>query len=200
MQTIKPLLIGSGNTDKAKELAELLHGLPWDIKTLNDFPTIDEPVEDQDTYEGNALLKARYYGKHFDVDCLADDSGLNVDYLDGAPGVYSARYAGENCTYNDNNQKLLGALAEAPWHERSAHFTCCAAIVFLDGTEHVELGEVQGRISIEPFGKNGFGYDPLFVAEGQEITFGEMSPTEKHKISHRAHTFQKMRTYLESRP
>jgi len=196
----KPLLIGSGNKDKARELTALLRGLPWNVQTLNDYPTVEEPLEDQDSYEENALLKARYYAKKFNVDCIADDSGLNVDYLNGAPGVYSARYAGENCSYADNNKKLLQALQEMPWHERTAHFTCAAAIVFQDGTEHIEIGRIDGYIPIEPFGNNGFGYDPLFVPIGHEKTFAEMTAQEKQNISHRAQAFNKMRTYLESLP
>lgn len=194
----KPLLIGSGNQDKARELTILMEGLPWKIQTLGDYPSIEEPVEDEDTYEENALLKARYYANQFNVDCLADDSGVSVDYLNGAPGVLSARYAGEDCSYADNNDKLLQALEEAPWHERTARFTCCAAIVNKDGTEHVESGCIDGYIAVQPFGKNGFGYDPVFVPVGYEVTFAEMTAQDKHKISHRAQAFNKMRAYLET--
>jgi XTP/dITP diphosphohydrolase len=192
------LLIGSGNRDKARELASLLEGLPWDVKCLKDFPSVEEPVEDGDTFEANALLKARFYGAHFGVACVADDSGLSVDALAGAPGVYSARYAGEQCSYSDNNQKLLSALAETPWHDRSAHFCCCAAFLSRGGnSQHVVSGTVDGHIAVHPAGERGFGYDPLFVPEGEERTFAEMAPEEKHAISHRGRAFAQIRRYLE---
>lgn len=192
------LLIGSGNRDKAKELAELLAGLPWDVKCLADYPEVEEVEETGTTFEENALLKANYYSKHFGVACVADDSGLEVDYLEGAPGVYSARYAGENCSYADNNEKLLKALEEAPWHERTARFVCVAVFVSLDGKNHIARGICEGHISVEPFGKNGFGYDPVFVPKNYEQTFAEMGAAEKHKLSHRGVAFKKMRDYLES--
>lgn len=192
------LLIGSGNRDKARELAQILEGLPWEVKSLKDFSEVEEPVEDADSFEANAVLKARYYGGKFGVACVADDSGLSVDALNGAPGVYSARYAGEGCTYDDNNEKLLDALAENIWPERTARFVCCAAFLMPGGDPHTEIGTVEGHISMEPFGDNGFGYDPVFVPQGHDRTFGEMTPAEKHKLSHRGEAFRKLRAYLES--
>lgn len=193
----RTLIIGSGNRDKARELATLLAGLPWEVKSLADFPAVPEPEETGATFEENALLKARYYsaalGGHA---CVADDSGLAVDALEGAPGIYSARYAGENCTYQDNNEKLLDALEAYAWHERTARFVCCAAFHDPAGIEHTELGTVEGHISTEPFGENGFGYDPLFVPAGEERTFAEMSADEKHKISHRGRAFAQLRAWL----
>jgi XTP/dITP diphosphohydrolase len=194
----RTLLIGSGNRDKAAELARLLEGLPWDVRSLKDYPAVEEPDEDGDTFEANALKKAREYGAHFEVACCADDSGLVVDALDGAPGVYSARYAGENCTYADNNAKLLKALQGIPAERRTARFVCCAALHLPDGTEHTELGTVEGRIAESCRGGNGFGYDPLFIPEGRERTFGEMTPEEKHSLSHRGRAFSMLRAYLET--
>ena len=191
------LLIGSGNRDKARELAHLLEGLPWDVKDLADFPAVPEPEEDGATFEENATKKARFYSEHFGVACVADDSGLEVDALDGAPGIYSARYAGEGCTYADNNEKLLDALEEYLWHERTARFVCCAAFARPGGDPHVVRGTVEGHIAMEGFGENGFGYDPLFVPEGEARTFGEMTPKEKHKLSHRGRAFAQIRAYLE---
>ena len=194
------LVIGSGNRDKARELAELLKGLPWDVKSLADFPAVPEPEETGTTFEENALLKARFYSAALGgIACIADDSGLAVDALDGAPGVYSARYAGEGCSYADNNEKLLDALADYPWHLRTARFVCCAAFHAPNGDEHTELGTVEGKISMEPFGENGFGYDPLFVPSGEDRTFGEMTPAEKHKISHRGRAFAQLRAWLAQR-
>lgn len=192
------LLLGSGNGDKARELAVLLEGLPWEVRSLRDFPPAVEPEETGATFEENALLKARYYSAQFGVACVADDSGLEVDALDGAPGVYSARYAGPGCTYADNNRKLLDALEGVPWHERTARFRCCAALVIpSSGKTHVEMGTVEGHIAISCEGTNGFGYDPLFVPAGEDRTFGEMPPEEKHAISHRGQAFARMRAWLE---
>lgn len=190
------LLIGSSNRDKAAELAGLLDGAPWTVRTLADFDAVPEPEETETTFEGNALLKARYYGERFGVACVADDSGLEVDALDGAPGVYSARYAGDNCTYDDNNRKLLAALAGAAAAERTARFVCCAAFVDPDGTTRVERGTVEGVIAPEPRGTKGFGYDPVFIPNGFEETFGELPPAVKSSVSHRGEAFRKMSAYL----
>ncbi len=192
------LLIGSANLNKAGELATLLVGLPWNVLSLRDFPEIAAPEETGTTFEENAALKAQYYAKAFNVACVADDSGLVVDALDGAPGVYSARYAGEEANDAANNEKLLDALAEMHWHERTARFVCCAAYYAPGEGMHLETGEVYGHIAVSPFGNNGFGYDPLFVPDGFEKTFAEMSVNEKHAISHRGHAFEKMRAWLES--
>lgn len=195
---MKLLLIGSSNLDKARELRTLLEGLPWDVKSLHDFEPVEEPEETGETFEENAILKARFYGDHFKVAAVADDSGLVVDALGGAPGVYSARYAGPGCSYEDNNRKLLDALAEIPWHERTARFVCCAAFYVPGGAPHCEIGTVEGHISMVADGKNGFGYDPLFVPEGQDRSFAAMKPEQKHAISHRGKAFASLRTYLET--
>jgi XTP/dITP diphosphohydrolase len=192
------LLIGTGNRDKAAELAEILVGLPWEVKSLADMPPVPEPVEDGDTFEANALTKAVYYSRRFDLCCVADDSGLAVDALGGAPGVYSARYAGENCTYADNNTKLLAELASVPPEKRSARFICCAAFAHRSGRTHTETGAVEGRIILEPRGNKGFGYDPLFVPQGFDLTFAEMPAEQKHQISHRGRAFKRLREYLET--
>ena len=194
----KPLLIGSANRKKAQELAELLEGLPWDVKSLRDFPEVPAPEETGATFEENALLKAHYYTEHFKIACVADDSGLEVDALGGAPGVHSARYAGEAQNDQANMEKLLDALEEYLWHERTARFRCCA--VFLDpGAEpFIANGVIEGHISVEPFGKGGFGYDPLFVPEDHDCTFGEMDPADKHEISHRGRAFRQIRAHLET--
>lgn len=190
------LLIGTANPDKKRELIELLAGLDWQVHSLADLTPVDAPEETGTTFEENALLKARYYSAHYAMPCVADDSGLAVDALDGAPGVYSARYAGEHCTYDDNNEKLLDALSQAMWHERTARFVCCAAFVSPNGTEHVEQGTVEGHIATDCYGDNGFGYDPLFVPNGHEKTFAEMTAAQKHALSHRGQAFAKMKAYL----
>lgn len=192
----RKLLIGSANGNKARELAELVADLPWTVLSLRDLPEVDAPEETGATFAENAELKARYYGDKFDMACIADDSGLLVDFLNGAPGVLSARYAGEDANDSANNQKLLEALEEALWHERTARFVCCAAFYQPGGEVHLETGEVRGHISVAPFGSNGFGYDSLFVPDGHETTFAEMSASEKHIISHRGRAFAKMRAWL----
>lgn len=196
----KVLVIGSGNEDKSRELAVLLESLDWEVRSLKAYPAMAEPEEDGATFEDNALLKARYYCEQLGEACVADDSGLEVDALDGAPGVFSARYAGEGCTYADNNAKLLQALDGKPWHERTARFVCCAAFMTPEGESHVIRGTVEGHIAVDLYGEAGFGYDPLFVPEGEKRTFAEMSSEEKHALSHRGRAFRLLRAYLESRP
>jgi XTP/dITP diphosphohydrolase len=193
----KDLLIGSGNKDKARELMKLLESTSWTVKSLADFEPIEEPEETESTFVGNALLKARYYSEQFGLPCVADDSGLEVNELDGAPGVYSARYAGENCTYQDNNLKLLDALENTSIDRRGARFVCVAAFVDGNAQEHTEEGTVDGVIAIECRGEKGFGYDPLFIPSGFDETFAEMTPEEKHIVSHRGKAFQKMGRFLE---
>ena len=193
------LLIGSANLNKARELAALLEGLPWKVLSLRDFPDSEAPEETGASFAENAALKARYYADAFQVACVADDSGLVVDALDGEPGVFSARYAGEDADDGANNEKLLDALEEIAWHERTARFLCCAAFCAPGEEVHREEGEVCGHIAVAPFGDNGFGYDPLFVPDGYEMTFAEMEAAEKHAISHRGRAFAKMRAWLETR-
>jgi XTP/dITP diphosphohydrolase len=196
MPVERTLLIGSGNRDKRKELSELLTGSGWRVLSLDDLPDVEEPAETADTFEGNALLKAQYYRDHFGFSCVADDSGLEVEALGGAPGVYSARYAGEHCTYTDNNRKLIEALRRKVLHERRARFVCCAAFAGLSGNVHIEFGTVTGCIVEQPRGERGFGYDPLFLPDGSEKTFAQMDTREKHEISHRGRAFARMAEFL----
>lgn len=192
------LLIGSNNKDKAHEIRALLADSPWDVRRLADFAPVPEPEETETTCEGNALLKARYYAERFGTACVADDSGLEVDALDGAPGVYSARYAGEGCSYADNNRKLLTALEGLPAEKRHARFVCVAALVDEEGAEHVERGTVEGVIAPESRGEHGFGYDPVFIPDGFDLTFGESTPEAKAEVSHRGRAFRKLCDYLAS--
>lgn len=193
------LLLGSANPNKAKELAALLEGLPWCVIGLQDLPAVAAPEETGTSFFENAVLKARYYSEHFNIPCVADDSGLEVDALGGAPGIFSSIYAGDAATDAENNAKLLTALENYLWHERTARFVCAAAFYQSGEPPHVEFGEVRGHIAIAPYGHNGFGYDPLFVPEGYECTFAELSPEEKHSISHRGQAFRKLRAWLERR-
>ena len=194
----EPLVIGSRNIGKAGELADLLEDPSWQVKSLAEFPEIPEPAEDGATFEENAVQKATYYAEHIGVWCVADDSGLVVDALDGAPGVYSARYAGPDCVDANNIARLLAELADVAEPERTARFVCCAAAAPPGGAAHVEVGAVEGRIAMTPRGVSGFGYDPVFVPEGYSRTFAEMTLSEKQAISHRGRALRKLRDYLTS--
>lgn len=194
-----PLLIGTQNKGKAAELAALLKGLPWHVRTLADYPPVPDPIEDGDTFEANAIKKARCFSQAHGVACVADDSGLAVDALAGAPGVYSARYSGPGATDVSNNAKLLDALRDVADAERTARFVCCVAFLRPGDSQcHIETGAVEGRIAFEPRGSNGFGYDPLFIPNGCFITFGEIDPEQKLLLSHRGNALRKLRIYLES--
>jgi XTP/dITP diphosphohydrolase len=177
-------------TNNAKKLAELrrlvaVQAPGIEVLGLADVPAYPEPAETERTFEGNALLKARACAAATGLPALADDSGLAVDVLNGMPGVRSARWAGRGASDAENNALLLRQLADVPPAERTARFVCAMALVLPDGGEHVRLGEMWGRISVSPAGHHGFGYDPLFVADGYTVTNGELEPSAKDAISHR---------------
>jgi len=167
-------------------------------QSLGGMPEVDE---DQDSYSGNALKKARALAAVVPEEgwALADDSGLKVDALDGAPGVFSARYAGEGATDEDNTKKLLEKLDAIEEINRSAHFACCLALVAPHGEEYLFEGRCEGQIAREPRGKRGFGYDPVFVPEGCESTFAEMSEPQKAALSHRGAALRKLVEWIKSR-
>lgn len=179
------LLIATNNRHKVDELSILLAPQGFTIKSLADFPNAPKTIEDQPTLEGNALKKAREAFNATGVLSLADDTGLECYYLELKPGVVSARYSGENATYADNNKKLLNALKGVPPRRRNARFRTVVAIVGKDIQEVVE-GRVEGDIAESPRGAGGFGYDPLFIPNGSQKTYAEMTMAEKNKISHRA--------------
>ncbi|WP_344801702.1 RdgB/HAM1 family non-canonical purine NTP pyrophosphatase [Microlunatus ginsengisoli] len=157
-----------------------------EILGLADVPGYPEPAETESTFEGNALLKARICARSTGLPALADDSGLSVEVLNGMPGVRSARWAGPQASDDDNNELLLRQLSDVPAERRAARFVCAVALVLPDGTEHVRRGEMPGALISELRGHNGFGYDPMFVALGQERSNGELTSEEKDAISHRA--------------
>jgi XTP/dITP diphosphohydrolase len=160
------LAIGTTNAHKGRELAELLEPLGFEVRTLRDFTNAIEVVEDGDSFAANARLKATQQARHLDTWVLADDSGLEVDVLGGAPGIYSARYAGTGGDA-DNNAKLLKELANVPWEKRGARYFCHVAVADPTGTIRAEsFGECRGRIRTAAYGTNGFGYDPLFEIRG----------------------------------
>ncbi|HEX4415202.1 MAG TPA: RdgB/HAM1 family non-canonical purine NTP pyrophosphatase [Lacipirellulaceae bacterium] len=181
------LVIGTHNRKKGAELAELLapHGLR--VQTLSDFPNAIEVVEDGDSFAANAALKATQQAMHLKHWVLADDSGLAVDALRGAPGIYSARYAGPNATDDANNAKLIAELANTPLEKRTAHYVCHVTLADPTGAIRAEShDECHGRILTKPSGTNGFGYDPLFEVIEYHRTFGELGPAVKRAISHRS--------------
>lgn len=171
--------------------------MPVTLYSLDDFPGSPEVEEDQDTFEGNAVKKAAAVCRHTGKPAIADDSGLEVYALGGAPGVFSARYSG---TGDDrkNLEKVLCELQGVEKERRGARFVCVIALAFPDGRVETFQGSVEGRIGIEPRGGSGFGYDPVFYPEGHERTFAEMSPQEKDALSHRGKALRSLRTYLSS--
>lgn len=183
---MKSVVIGTKNKDKCRELARLLKKSGIRVLSLSDFSSCREAVETARTFEGNARLKARHYAAWTKQLTLADDSGLMVNALNGRPGVYSARFAGPGCTYLDNNEKLLRLLAKKPHASRKAKFVCVMALY--QGRKFIGAvrGECRGRIAHEIKGRNGFGYDPVFIPDGFKKTFAELPPAAKNKISHRA--------------
>ncbi|WP_428421197.1 RdgB/HAM1 family non-canonical purine NTP pyrophosphatase [Paraeggerthella hominis] len=199
---MKTVVIASNNAHKAQEIAEALDFPGWEFGTLRQLGIQSDPAEDADTFLGNARIKARAaYEASGGKAVLADDSGLEVDALDGAPGVYSARYAGEDATDADNNAKLLSALADVPDRDRTARFVCTLVLIDEDGSETVARGTVEGRIGHEERGSNGFGYDPLFLpdvfADGR--TLAEALPEEKNAVSHRGNALRELRSKLEAK-
>lgn len=187
---MKQLLIATHNRHKKEEIASLLAREAYDIRDLDDVSGAPATVEDQPTLEGNALKKAREAFASTGMLTLADDTGLEVYYLRLEPGVYSARYAGEDATYGDNNKKLLNALQGVPPRRRKARFRTVVAIVGT-GIEQTVEGCVEGHILEHGHGITGFGYDPLFVPNGHTKTYAEMSLEEKNSLSHRAAAFRK---------
>jgi len=196
--------VASGNKGKIKEIKNYLENLnestTLEIIGLSQYPDLPEVKEDGDTFVANALKKARERAKDTGLLTLADDSGLVVDYLEGAPGVYSARYAGEDATDSDNNKKLIDELKGIPADRRTAHFNCVLALVDPDtGKEIVVEGKCEGFIGTEPQGVNGFGYDPLFFIPEYDKTMAQLPLETKNKISHRANALKKMKEELKER-
>jgi len=194
VNSAKPLLVcGTGNRKKAGELVELLTPLGIEVKTLADFPQAIEVEESGTTFAENAALKATLQAKQLGHWVLADDSGLIVDALKGAPGVYSARYAGPAATDADNRQKLLVELQNVPLERRTARFACHLVLAKPNGEIAAEcLGRCEGRIRTVESGSQGFGYDPLFEIVEYHRTFGELSSAVKQVLSHRARAMQQI--------
>lgn len=193
---MKQLLVATRNRGKITEIRALLVGLVDEVLCATDLPDLPETIEDGATFADNALKKAREACNVTGLPVLADDSGLVVTGLHSAPGVFSARYAGEGADDTANNCKLMRELALLPHASRSAAFVCCMAYVCPDGTEQLFEGRVGGAIIDTPRGEHGFGYDPLFLVDGYQQTMAELPLDEKNRISHRGQALQAFKLYL----
>lgn len=201
------VILASQNKDKIREIDTIFrkYDMPVISRDEAGLPK-DEIEETGQTFEENSLIKAlglramieadESLSEHLDSIIVADDTGLMVDALNGAPGVYSARYAGEDCRYEDNCRKLIEELKDVPYEERTAHFETVITLLYPDGTKLVAVGQCKGHIGTEPKGDAGFGYDPLFIPEGYDKTFAELGTDIKNTISHRANALAELESLL----
>ncbi|HAK89019.1 MAG TPA: non-canonical purine NTP pyrophosphatase [Nitrospiraceae bacterium] len=190
------IVLATRNKKKVEEMARILEGMDVVIRTMDDFPSCPEVEEDKDTFEGNAVKKAISIAECTNKPAVADDSGLEVYALNGAPGIMSARYSGENACDVTNIEKLLVEMRDIPDEKRGARFVCCIAFAFPAGNFVTFLGFAEGRIGRETHGRMGFGYDPVFYPSGYKMTFAEMTPGEKDALSHRGKALEKLKDYL----
>jgi XTP/dITP diphosphohydrolase len=194
------ILLASQNRGKLAEMRQLLAGLPFHVLCPADLGILEAPEETGTTFLENAALKARHYARLSGRLAVADDSGISVDALDGAPGLYSSRFGGEGASDDDRNRLLLQKLAGLPDEKRTARFTS-AVVVARGGNVLFEVEEkVEGRIASGPRGANGFGYDPIFFYPPFGTTFGDVPAVEKDRVSHRGKAFARLRTFLETVP
>ena len=193
---IRELVLATRNRHKVEELVALLGDLGITIRTLDEFPDAPDVVEDGDTCEANAVKKARAIAEFTGLPAVADDTGLEVDALGGRPGVYAARYAGEDATYEDNCRKLLRELTGVPREQRTARFLTVAAIALPSDGIRVAQGTLDGVIAEEASGTLGFGYDPVFLIPELGKTLAQLTAGEKNRVSHRAKAFAKVRALL----
>jgi len=190
----KKIIFASKNEGKVREVRHILNGINADILSLNDVGFTDEIHESADTFEGNAKIKAEIIYNKFKLPTIADDSGIVAMQLGNEPGVYSARYAGENATDEENNKKLIEKLKSFPEPHKGKFV--CAAVYYFGADFIVAMGEIAGSIIKEPRGINGFGYDPLFLPDGYDKTTAELPPEIKNKISHRFRAFDQLKKHL----
>ncbi|MEM7661051.1 MAG: RdgB/HAM1 family non-canonical purine NTP pyrophosphatase [Pseudomonadota bacterium] len=189
------LIAATHNAGKVKELRDLFEPLGFDVISAGDLD-LPEPEETEDTFTGNAILKAKAAALATGSPALSDDSGLSVDALGGAPGIYSARWAGHPRDFGLAMAKVEEELGKSANSSRKAKFVCALAVVWPDGHSEVFEGDVHGELVWPPRGDKGFGYDPIFVANGETETFGEMDPAKKHAMSHRADAFKQLAAAL----
>jgi XTP/dITP diphosphohydrolase len=192
------LLLATRNPGKVREITSILEDSGWSFSSLQEFEHVASPKENGETYADNAILKARYYAAATGLCALADDSGLEVEALGGAPGVLSARYAGENASDADRRKLLLSELSTSDDNERKARFISVVAIANTDGTVlNISEGSCEGTITFAPRGTGGFGYDPLFIPDGYDQTFAELAQDVKNRLSHRARALRKTLEFLK---
>ena len=193
---MKKIIFATGNQNKMREIREIYEDLGYEILSMKEAGISVDIVEDGKTFEENALFKARAFADQVDDFVLADDSGLEIDYLNKEPGIYSARYMGEDTSYDIKNANLIERLDGVPKEKRTARFVCAVAAVFPDGSEKVVRGTIEGYIGWEPEGENGFGYDPIFYVDAYGCSTAAMSREEKNAISHRGNALRKMKEEL----
>jgi non-canonical purine NTP pyrophosphatase (RdgB/HAM1 family) len=191
------IIVATKNEGKLREIRSILKDLPFKLFGLNHFENVPDVEEDGKSFSENGLKKARFYSKLFGRIAIADDSGLEVDALGGRPGIYSARYAGKGASDQENRKKLLKELEGVPISKRGAKFKCAIAVVWPDGKEVITEGACRGRVGFKEVGKNGFGYDPLFILSRHGKTMGQLSLQEKNRISHRGKALRKLRKVLK---
>lgn len=191
------IVIATKNKGKLEEFRQLLAKLPYEVVSMAEAGFMDDIEENGETFEENALIKAKCVRNAVRATVIADDSGLEVDYLGGAPGVYSARYAGEGATDAERNRKLLNELSGIPMEKRSARFVCAIAVVFPDGSSLTVRGTCDGYIAEKPAGSNGFGYDPLLYVPEIGMTIAQMDAELKNSISHRGNALKKLLVELD---
>ena len=194
------IIFATGNENKMKEIRMILSDLGMPILSMKEAGIDVDVVEDGTTFEENALIKASEIAKYVENSIvLADDSGLEIDYLNKEPGIYSARYAGEDTPYEIKNQMLIDRLEGVEDEQRTARFVCAIAAVFPDGSHEVVRGTIEGRIGYESAGENGFGYDPIFYLPEYGCTTAELDPEKKNELSHRGNALRAMRVIMEKK-
>ncbi len=193
---MKKIIFATGNAGKLREIKAILADLDYEVLSMKEAGINVEIIEDGKTFEENAFIKARAVSKASGCLALADDSGLEVDALDGEPGIYSARYMGEDTSYDIKNMNIIERLEGVPDEKRTARFVCAMAAVFPDGTEKSFVRTMEGRIGYKIAGENGFGYDPIFFLPEYGKTSAEISPEEKNAISHRGKALRALAEYL----
>ncbi len=192
------IVVGTSNKGKLKEIKEIMKDTEYKVFSLDDLNLNVNIEEDGQTYEENALKKAKEICKLTNKIVLADDSGLEIDFLDKKPGIYSSRFLGEDTPYNIKNRKILEMLKDVDWNNRTARFVCCIACYFPSGDSFCVKDTLEGYISLEAKGENGFGYDPIFYLESIDKNLAQISKEEKSKISHRYKALLKMKDKLKS--
>jgi XTP/dITP diphosphohydrolase len=196
----KTVVFATGNQNTVREVRQILDGLDVEVRTMKEMGIASEPEETGETFEENAMIKAAAIADAVqDAIVLADDSGLEIDYLHGEPGIYSARYLGEDTSYEVKNAKLIERLEGVPKEERTARFVCAIACILPDGSRFTTRGTIEGYIGWEPAGENGFGYDPIFYVDEYGCSTAQMTPEQKNAISHRGNALRALRLELEKR-